>query len=85
MASTYSASRSPACVPTMVTPRMVSLPGAVSTFTKPCASLSAMARSRSSMPYFVTSTAMPCSLASCSFRPTRATSGSMKVAQGITR
>jgi len=32
----------------MVTPKIVSLPGTVSTLMKPCAALSAMARSRSS-------------------------------------
>ena len=35
IAATYSAMRSPACSPAMVAPRILSLPGCVSTFTRP--------------------------------------------------
>ena len=73
-----------ALAPCLVTPRIRSLPGTVSTLTKPCAVLSAMARSRSSMPYLVTSCGMFFTLDSCSFRPTGTTSASTEVAQGTT-
>src|SRR6478752_7383029 len=71
IAATNSTISSPACSPTMVAPRMRSFPGAVSTFTMPCALPSAMARSRSSRPYTVASKGMPRSFASISFSPTR--------------
>ena len=73
-----------ALAPCLVTPRIRPLPGTVSTLTKPCAVLSAVARSRSSMPYLVTSCGMFFTLDSCSFRPTGTTSASTEVAQGTT-
>ena len=54
MARTNSARRSPACEPTMVAPKIVSLPFGVITFTNPLSSPSAMALSKSSNPYRVT-------------------------------
>ena len=61
----------------------LSEPFRVMTFTKPWASPSAIARSRSSMPYHmhIVRNAFP---SSCSFKPTRATSGSVNVAHGTT-
>ena len=84
IAKIYSCNKSPAWSPTMVTPSNLPLCGAVINFTNPSASSSAMARSKSSMPYLETSKGMPFAFASCSFRPTRATSGWVKVHHGTT-
>ena len=85
MAATNSAIRSPACSPTIVAPRIASVPGfddhlheavRLAVGDRPVEVVDAVGRSPRS--------AMPFSFASVSFSPTRATSGSVNVAQGIT-